>query len=87
MKCPKCEAKALSTESRSIKRPLGNDLSDDMADRIGPGRRRNYDCSNGHRFTTYELHREVLLDLVCEARDLWEIKRILARNFPAPDRK
>ena len=87
MKCPKCDAKALATDSRTIKRPLGNDLSDHMADRIGLGRRRNYDCTNGHRFTTYELHRDVLLDLVYEACDLWEIKRILACNFPHQDNK
>lgn len=78
MKCPSCDAKAFATDSRAIKRPLGNDLSDKMADRIGPGQRRNYDCTNGHRFTTYELHRDTLLELACEARDLVEIRRILS---------
>ena len=78
MKCQVCDAKAFATDSRAIKRPLGNDLSDKMADRLGPGRRRNYDCTNGHRFTTYELHRDILLALAWEARDLREIKRILS---------
>ena len=78
MKCPTCDAKAYATDSRAIKRPLGNDLSDTMATRLGPGRRRNYDCKNGHRFTTYELHRDILLGLALEARDLAEIKRVLA---------
>ena len=78
MKCPVCEAKAFATDSRAIKRPLGNDLSDRMADRLGPGRRRNYDCANGHRFTTYELHRDTLLALARAARDLGELKRILS---------
>ena len=77
MKCPLCGAKAFATDSRSIKRPLGNDLSDHMANRIGPGRRRNYDCTSSYRFTTYELHRDILLELACEARDLAEFRRIL----------
>lgn len=78
MKCPSCDAKAFACDSRAIKRPLGNDLSDRMADRIGPDRRRNYDCINGHRFTTYELHRDTLLDLAREAGDLVELRRILS---------
>ena len=83
MDCPLCGSKGFASDSRAIKRPLGNELDDATANRLGPGRRRNYDCSSGHRFTTYELHREELLAAAEDSRDLRDLRRILSTKKAA----
>jgi hypothetical protein len=80
MKCPVCDARSFASDSRPVKRPLGNELDENSSTALGPGRRRSYCCDNDHRFTTYEVLGEKLPDTVLDARDMRNLRHMLARE-------
>jgi len=80
MKCPICNARAFASDSRPVKRPLGNELDENSSSALGPGRRRSYCCDNDHRFTTYEVLGETLYNTVLDARDMRQLRDMLVRE-------
>jgi transcriptional regulator NrdR family protein len=83
MRCPVCEARSFASDSRPVKRPLGNELDEVSSTALGPGRRRSYCCANDHRFTTYEVLGGTLLDTAVDARGMRQLRRMLAREHEA----
>ena len=80
MKCPICNARAFASDSRPVKRPLGNELDENSSSALDPGRRRSYCCDNDHRFTTYKVLGEKRLNTVLDARDMRQLRDMLARE-------
>lgn len=83
MRCPVCDARSFASDSRPVKRPLGNELDEASSSGLGPGRRRSYCCANDHRFTTYEVLSGTLLETALDARDMRQLRLLLRREARA----